>query len=130
MVKVEPYRQEDLIWIEKIFNQHRKLLGNFFWMKGALKKSNQKMVVIREKGFCRYRFDKKKNGWVIEELAVDENSQRDGIGKLLLNSIPLPLYLKTDTDNVKSNAFYKKNGFILLGVSSGKKKQFNNWVKF
>lgn len=125
-LKVEKGGPDDFIWVEKIFKQS-KVLGNFFWMKQAIERGHG-FHVIREVGFVR--FHKNKEGQnVIGEIAVCESAQRGGFGKDLLDSVPLPILLKTDTDNIKSNAFYKKNGFKLMGKTSGKNKEFNWWLK-
>lgn len=126
---IENYTNDDLGWVEVIFKQNSSLLGNFFWMKQALERGH-KMLVIREKAFCRYHWDKKKTANVIDEIAVHRDHQRHGLASEIIKAIETPIWLKTDVDNVKSNAFYKREGFKLLGQSSGKTKLFNIWCKF
>lgn len=117
----------DLIWVEKIFKQ-AKVLGNFFWMKQGIERGHG-FLVWRELGFVR--FHKNREGVnVIDEIAVSLEHQRSGIGRSLVDAVPKPIILKTDSDNVKSNAFYKKHGFKLQGKVQNKDgKLFHWWLK-
>jgi ribosomal protein S18 acetylase RimI-like enzyme len=126
---IRNYRATDLDWVEEIFKQNAKLLGNFFWMKQGLERGH-KMIVIPKKAFCRFRFDKKKAAYVIDEIAVHKDHQRLGFAHDLISKVPKPIFLKTDTDNEKSNAFYKKEGFLLMSTVAGTKKTFNIWMKY
>jgi GNAT superfamily N-acetyltransferase len=76
-------------------------------------------------------------GWhVVHTLAVDILHQREGIGRVLLNSVPLPIRLKCPVEVGKTpypnpaNDFYRAMGFTLAGTDTTKKgKLLNVWEK-
>lgn len=125
---VERGAKTDLVWIESIWKENIKLLGNFYWMKQALPRPGHFLIVIREKAFCHYH--RQKLGYVIDEVAVGKDHQRQGLAEQIVKAIPHPIFLKTDNDNEKSNKFYLKLGFKKLKESKSKNgaKTFNHYV--
>lgn len=118
--------EDDLIDIKRIANQNREFIG--FVMKVALMEAIQKksLLVFDNStgvvGFVHYH--PRKDGWhTVHELAVSKNIQGHGIGQQLLDSVPLPIRLKTTEDNVTALKFYAKNGMTIVGIEKGKKRK-------
>ena len=130
--QIEPVQDSDFEWIKPLFKLNEGILGSAdmtLWRYQNGQKKDQ-FVVIRPHAFAH--FNRKKNGEVmLYEIAVDPKMKRQGLGKALLDYMGTPMLLKTDADNIESNAFYKKWGFVLLGskfTKSGKK--VNVWKLF
>lgn len=75
-------------------------------------------------------------GWhVVHTLAVDVLHQREGIGEVLLNSVPLPIRLKCPVEvggqpSNSANLFYAKMDFKLMRLDTTKGgKLLNVWEK-
>lgn len=116
--------------IKYIANQWRSELG--FVMRVAIEDSIKKSEVFvceiggNIVGFIHYH--KRKDGWnTIHEIGVDKNFISKGIGKKLFNMVPIPRQLKTTTDNIKANEFYKRQGLDLIRVEKGNKRELNVW---
>lgn len=123
-------KTSDWPWVERIFKQHAKMLGNFFWMKQSVDGGKGKLYVVEDKGFVHFKLNREKI-WVVQDIAVDLNVHRGGIGSALLGVVPRPTLLKTDSASDQSNAFYKKHGFICVGtVASAKGKPINVYQRW
>jgi ribosomal protein S18 acetylase RimI-like enzyme len=133
-MKVRPANIEDEEFIKKLHKQHKEHIGGFnmFWVwdKYVEKKANYKYVVISNCGFMRYGYSKKYSAYVLYEIAVDEESKQNGIGKVLFNNLPRPLMLKCNQDNEIGNAFYMAMNMIKVANCKTKKgvKQNIYWI--
>lgn len=120
----------DWPWVERVFKQHAKMLGNFFWMKQSYEKGRGRIWVVPEIGFIHLTYAKE-GITVIQDIAIEKNAQRGGHGKALLSILKGVIKLKTDAENIQSNAFYKKYGFKLVGqVKSRKGKPINIYMRW
>ncbi len=130
--KIEGATKSDFDWITKLFKKNEGILGSADLTIWRHKNSNAKsrFIVIRPHAFAH--FNLKRNGEkTLYEIAVDTNMKRMGIGRALVDFIGAPMLLKTDADNIASNAFYASLGFFLLGEKFTKSgKRVNVWKKF
>ena len=121
-------------WVKVLFDKNKSILGSFSmtWFRFSQSKNeNEKWVVIEGIGFAHYLI--KRNGEsTLYEIAVDDNYKKKGYGKALLDHIGFPMELKTDSENVESNEFYKKYKFICVGKKKSKngKKEFNVYKRW
>jgi GNAT superfamily N-acetyltransferase len=126
--------QKDKDWILSIFAENKTILGGKGY--GSLQwkrywdneKDNERWIVIEDRAFCHYLIRKKDKVKVVYEIATANEHKRHGFGKKLIKFIGDPIELKTDYDSKESNEFYKKTGFLPLGVSytkSNNKKMMN-----
>jgi hypothetical protein len=63
---------------------------------------------------------------VIYEICTPQEARGKGIGRAIIERIPLPIELKCPLDN-ESNHFYQHIGFRKVRVDPGKKRQLNVW---
>lgn len=127
-----PIDKSDESWIGPLFKLNESILGAFsltWYRYWASNNEREQWIKIGEVAFARYLI--KKNGEkTLYEIAVKEKNK--GHGKKLLNYIGYPMELKTDKDNMESNAFYRKCGFICMGSKQSKsgKKTFNIYKRW
>lgn len=127
---------EDKDWIIDIFSQNKVILGGKGY--GALQwkrfwenaKENERWIVIEGVAFCHYLIRKRDNVRVIYEIATHNEHKKQGYGKQLVEYIGDPIELKTDYDSEESNTFYKKIGFVPLGVSYTKSKDRKKMMNY
>lgn len=86
-------------------------------------------------GFCNFRRliravnGKQKGDVTIYEIAVAEQYQKRGIGKLLVTYFGnVTIHLKCTEDN-PANEFYERIGFTFMGTEAGKKRALNVWKR-
>jgi GNAT superfamily N-acetyltransferase len=123
--------KEDEPWIKSIFENEKEILGSFgltwfrFW---SAKDPGDQWDCIPEKAFVHFRV--RRDGWrTVHEIAVSQNSRRQGIAGQLIKHVGMPILLKTDADNLESNAFYAAAGFYPVGSKTSKngKKKMRLW---
>lgn len=132
-LKVEQANEEDLEWVEELFQKNEYILGPaglalYRWKND--RKENDRLIVVREVAFARYTI--RKDGIrTLHEIAVAEEAKGQGIGKRLIQEIGRPIQLKTDADNEESNNFYKALGFTFNGKKKSRngKKIFNLYFR-
>lgn len=133
-MEIRSVKKKDEKWVGELFSKNKKILGPFsmawfrFWQSSN---PREIWVVIENVAFAHYLV--KKNGEkTLYEIAVSEEHKKKGIGKKLLDFIGYPMELKTDFDNVESNEFYKRSGFICVGKkkSNNGKKEFNVYKRW
>lgn len=134
MLTILEIRESDVYWVKELFKLNKGILGSFDTTYFRFKQSvnnREKWIVIPEIAFVHYmeRLDGVK---VIYEIAVNPSEKKKGIGRMLMAHIGYPIQLKTDADNLESNEFYKKTGYICLGQKKSKngKKTFNIYQKW
>lgn len=121
---------DDIDKIKKIADKYAKEIG--FVLKPALIENIKKGSVIvaidgsEVLGFVNYNRRKRDDVSVIYEIAVDKKYRGNGIGRKMIDFVPMPIQLKCPIDN-ESNNFYKANGFSHIGIEEGKKRQLNLW---
>jgi ribosomal protein S18 acetylase RimI-like enzyme len=130
--KIERATQEDAKWIKKIFDHEKATFWNFntIWYRSWLKPEKELWLIVRPFAFAHCQ--KRKDGvFNLQEIAVDPAKRRCGFGRLLVESIPGPVILKTETGNEAANALYRSLGFLLVGTSKGKMSDrvFNVWQR-
>lgn len=89
------------------------------WLSGS-----SRMEILLEHGCYQGEF-------YLEEIVVDSDFRGKGIGKLLINKIPVnnlkAIIVDTPLINEQAVRFYERNGFIKL---SGKPGEFSeNWIR-
>lgn len=137
--------EEDIFQIQSIAKQYRNELG--YVNAAALRKGIERRSLIvayhgaprqreytdtlispdSEKivGFCNYWA--RRDGWqTIYEIAVHRDFKGQRIGAGLLATVPSPIKLKCVIGN-PANEFYKAQGFIHVGIDTGKKRPLNMW---
>lgn len=126
---VVPAAPIDRHWILSLFNRYSDSIGDDFaaWREWQSywtairhgKGSSESWLVIRPHGFIHYR-TRRDGMHVICEVAVAPQAQRKGIASCLLQSVPKPVTLFTDADNIPSNGLYRKLGFVLVGKKTAR----------
>lgn len=134
MLKICDMKEEDVPWVKNLFNLNKSILGSFdtaYYRFKNSKNTREKWIVVKEIAFVHYmeRLDGVK---VIYEIAVNPNNKRQGLGKMLMEHIGFPIQLKTDANNEESNEFYRKTGYIRVGVKKSRngKKTFNIYQRW
>lgn len=110
----------DQKWVAKLFDKNKDTLGVvggglafYRWYNDG--NDRARWIVIPEIAFAHYLI--RKDGFkVLYEIAVDSEHRRKGLATALIKKIGYPIELKTDKDNVASNAFYLRLGFWLMGA--------------
>ena len=117
--------EQDLTAIKKIANQNREFIG--FVMNVALRESiqAQSLWVWEDQntvvGFVHYHA--RRDGWhTLHEIGLLKSHQGQGLGQRLLAQVPLPIRLKTTTDNAGAARFYEREGFTRVRVEEGRKR--------
>lgn len=124
--------ETDVESIVTISRQWRSELG--YVMRPALRESivRQSLYVVATDeqvvGFVNSR-TRRDGVNVIYEIAVHRDWTGQGIGALLLTTIPTPTLLKCTVDNERANSFYEKSGFTLIAQESGRHRELNVWEK-
>jgi ribosomal protein S18 acetylase RimI-like enzyme len=79
-------------------------------------------------GFIRWhrRLD---NMSVIYEICVLGARRLQGIGRAMVNNLPLPIQLKVTEDNYEAHTFYSKIGFVRTNILEGKKRKLFVYTK-
>ena len=131
--------KEDKEWVLEIFSENKVILGgkgygNLQWKRywdNFQEKDNERWIVIESKAFVHYLIRKRDGVKVVYEIATKNEHKKKGFGKMLIEFIGEPIELKTDYDSEESNSFYKKIGFVPLGVSytKSKNKKMMNYKK-
>jgi ribosomal protein S18 acetylase RimI-like enzyme len=115
--------QEHLIKL--IYKESRKELGSFnlyqCWEKYLSGQSREHFWVYKNCGFVRWVESKKYGGNYIHDIGILKEHRGKSIGKKLLQSIPLPIVLKCNEDNVSGNNFYKAIGMYQSGIAFTRK---------
>jgi len=111
--------REDAEWIKPIFVAERAMFWDFgrIWYRywAGWPDAWERWMVIRPHGFAHFRV-RRDGTRVVQEIAVAAAARRQGIGSELLGAIGRPIELKTDAQNLGSNAFYQALGFELINT--------------
>lgn len=115
--------REDAAWIRPIFEAERAMFwdfGRIWWRYWHSVAPGEWWLVLRPDAFVHFR--KRLDGMrVVEEIAVAPGARRNGVGRFLLQSIGRPIELKTDAQNLASNAFYQALGFDLIETTAAER---------
>lgn len=114
--------EADHDWVMALWKPYTKLLGpgsTAWWRSWSAKKPNDHWIGVDGVVFAHY-LTRRDGVNVLYEIAVAEAHQRKGVAEVALRYIGFPMELKTDQSNAKSNAFYQKLGFKLVGVKAKK----------
>lgn len=90
-------------------------------------KRRELLIDVGTGSFCHYH-TRRDGVSVVYEIAVPMIYRGKGLGRKLLEQVPLPVRLKCPSDNA-SNRFYEAVGFKLVKMEQGKKKRLNTWEK-
>ncbi len=114
----------DAVLLKKIYSESKDELGSFnlyqcwdFYLAGK----NNEQYWVNQYGFVRWAPSKKYGANLIKDIGVLREYQGLLYGRQLLQSVPLPVVLKCNADNVNGNAFYKKMGMNQAGQTHTKK---------
>ncbi len=119
ILKARRAKECDWTFIEECFKKNAKYLGNWFFVKDSLKKPNHFWFVVSGKAFAHLHFNKKMEKYELKEIATIDHG--DGAAGLLLKKMPRNVIAKTDFDNYRAHAFYRKNNFTFMGRAKTKK---------
>lgn len=103
---------EDQEWLKSIWDE--PMFGSFsvWWYRYWHQRSHgERWIIYEGKGFAHY-FVRRDGMRRIQEILVAPDARRQGIGEMLVNYVGVPVKLRTDCDNVASNAFYRRLGFV------------------
>lgn len=121
--------ERDFEAVNRIARQWNTELG--FVSRSAMAQSAEQFeLYVAERdsqvlGFVRWH--RRRDGWsTIYEIAVDRTHIGHGIGRALLEAVPLPRRLKCTVDNA-ANEFYAHAGGTLARVEAGRVRQLNVW---
>ena len=122
----------DRSWVEGIWKKNKGIFMPFemVWKRyWEAYPSNERWVGVNGLAFAHYRKKKNKEK-TLYEIAVKE--KRSGLGSKLIDYIGYPMLLSTDLNNVESNNFYIKKGFILIARKQSRngKKTLNCYKRF
>jgi GNAT superfamily N-acetyltransferase len=122
MITIEDVTPEDKDEILALFKQDdecKKIWGSgggqqwyWFWHKDSGKQEYWVKAVDNDGilGFVHWSV-RKRDGWRnLQDIIVAGKAQGLGIGRMLVNHIGRPIYLKTDHDSI-ANRFYQRMGF-------------------
>lgn len=117
----------DIPAIQAVARQHSKMLG--FVRRASLERAAAKAELFVAEdagqvvGFVNWHA--RRDGWsTVYEIAVSQANQGQGIGRVLLYSVPCPIRLKCTQDN-PANRFYINAGMMLANVEKGRKRPLN-----
>lgn len=117
----------DIPAVQVIARQHSKMLG--FVRKSSLERAvGKRELFVAESdgqivGFVNWHA--RRDGWsTIYEIAVSKANQGQGVGRMLLYSVPCPIRLKCTQDN-PANQFYVNAGMVLAQTEQGRKRALN-----
>lgn len=112
--------------IKQVAKKYTKELG--FILRPALEEAVKRGELLYHPltgAFCHYH--RRRDGVsVIYEICTPTEARGQGLGKKMIDILPLPIELKCPVDN-ESNKFYEHIGFKLIGTEPGKKRQLNKW---
>lgn len=98
---------EDRLGPSDVFRRH--------WWRHLNRPDSTKWIVIPGLAFCHYHI--RRDGYtVIYEIAVHNEHKRKGLAKALVGSLPRPITLKTDVENLESMAAYERMGFVPMAI--------------
>jgi N-acetylglutamate synthase-like GNAT family acetyltransferase len=130
--------KNDLDAIKKLADQHKEELG--FILRPALDKSiSDKEIFVAESNsrliaFVHYHHRKDRQT-TLYHIVVDAVHRNTGVGLGLINAlygecrvIDKEMILLKCPENLEANNFYKKSGFGLYQVETGKKRRLNVWT--
>ena len=104
----------------------------FFW--NGQKENNHWVKAVGPNGnilgSVHWTVRKRDGGRTLHDIAVLPSARGQGLGKILVDHIGLPITLKTDHDS-QANGFYLKLGFVLQGQAQSRSglKMFNVYRK-
>ena len=119
--------KEDIKQIKLIADDNRNHFG--FIPQVAFEESleNKELLYHPAGAFCR--FHRRRDGWcTVYELCVDDIVRQMGLGKFLLEQLPMPFRLKCPMDNI-ANEFYRHLGLNYKGSTAGKTSFLNIWER-
>lgn len=125
---------EDLEGVSKLFNSYRMfyeqtsdLEGARVYIKKRLENEDSIILVVKNNqqylGFTQlhpiFSSISMKNAWVLNDLFIDPDARKQGLGEMLLNKVKdytiktdaKSISLKTATDNYSAQRLYEKNGY-------------------
>ena len=119
-------RLEDLDDLKRIADANRKDLG--FVIRSALLAGIERNEIHCVHDDCVVGFvhwHLRRDGWsTIYEIAT--STRRQGLGRMLLNSVPRPLQLKCP-EGAMANGFYRRMQGTLVATVDGRKRRLNIW---
>lgn len=122
-------------WVIDLFVSVRVLgdahVARSQWFRYWSRRQQGEFWIVREKTAFTHFKVKKDNSRTIYEIAVSDEYRRSGVASELVKIVGRPVTAKTDIDNVAANAFYTKNGFILMAKTKNKNnsQHSNIWQK-
>lgn len=127
--RVRPATAQDAGMLKVLYKEAKKELGSFnlyqcwdFYLSG---KNKDKFWVVGDIqsicGFVRWNWSKKFQANMVKDIAVLASMRGLGIGRELLQSVPLPIVLKCNADNFDGNFFYAKMGMVNSGTTQTRK---------
>ncbi len=137
-VVARPATAKDAVMLKAVYKEAKKELGSFnlyqcwdFYLSG--KNKDKFWIIDGIDGFVRWNWSKKFQANMVKDIAVLNTQRGYGYGAVLLKSVPLPVVLKCNVDNVLGNGFYDAMGMNLAGQTFTRKGvaqniwTTNNW---
>lgn len=117
---------DDINHIKQIADKNKTELG--FVLRPALVEAarREELLYHPSGAFCHWH--RRRDGIsVIYEICVSKELRRKGLGREMVQSLPLPIRLKCPVDN-HANGFYQHLRFELVATEPGKKRALNIWL--
>ena len=132
-MRLRPLTTNDKDWVMRIWNQHRSVFGpngDVVWYRWVTDTNpRHRWLGYNEQAFVHYRLRQKDDVRIVYEIAVAQELQGKGLGRLVLRRIGSPISLKTGVENEAANRFYQALGFDHLGQSKSQdgSRSFNHY---
>lgn len=132
-ITIRPATLDDIGLIKQIASRYSAELGYVMYpaLREAVGRSELTVACAPSGspvGFVNWHT--RRDGWTtVYEIAVAPSLLGQGVGKQLIDSVPRPTRLKCTLDNDRANGFYHANGFALVRVEDGRKRQLNVWER-
>lgn len=117
-MEIRPLTRADTAWVLNVWQwceQHlgsMDVTGKIVWHRWLVGRNpREHFIGIEGLAFAHYLVRARDGGRTLYNVGVHPRARRQGLGRALLNAAGYPMRLKTNEDNVASQAFYRALGF-------------------